>query len=362
MAVISSRKGRWLGIRGESDIGIARNGGFDFGGDLEAGENEISALQGMVALILENMILNGCSLVTPGVYPKAFNSKSCFSGPYCDIPPLRSGFSYGSIRSSWRPYQELTLQSSIGKTPLLHLAGALPPLLSGQDGSFSRSTIPTICRQKKQPFLAPPRASMEADKKKKKKKKKKRAPMEMIEMVKMPWHSLYPASKGEKVMWWWRILACIPYLVSLRDTSKYWEAACGLYPFLEQFKFLTSGFYRVFDKLPRWFVMLYFVAAYFGVVRRKELPHFLRFNTVMSMLLDNAFQITEVVISFLPFAFYGSTTGCQHFWIAFGVLNFWIALGAVYVLMVLVCMGSSIIGTYVEIPALSKTALSHLEM
>ncbi|KAG5526163.1 hypothetical protein RHGRI_032446 [Rhododendron griersonianum] len=300
------------------------------------------------------MILNGCSLVTPGVYPKAFNSKSCFSGPYCGIPPLPSGFSYRSIRSSWRPCQELTLQSSIGKTPLLLLAGALPPLLSGRDGSFSRSTIPTICRQKKQPFLAPPRASMEADQ-----QKKKRASMEMIEMLR---HISDPASKGEKVMWWWRILACIPYLIALRDTSKYWEAACGLYPFLEQFKFLTSGFYWVFDKLPRWFVMLYFIAAYFGVVRRKKLSHFLRFNTVMSMLLDNVFQITEMVISFLPFAFYGSRTGDQHFWIAFGVLNFWIALGVVYVLTVLVCMGSSIIGTYVEIPELSKTALDNLEM
>ncbi|XP_058189616.1 protein TIC 20-I, chloroplastic-like [Rhododendron vialii] len=182
--------------------------------------------------------------------------------------------------------------------------------------------------QKKQPFLAPPRTSME----------------------KMPWHIPDPASKGEKVMWWWRILACIPYLISLRDTSKYWEAACSLYPCLEQFKFLTSGFYRVFDKLAKSFVMLYFIAAYFGVVRRKKHPHFLRFNTVMSMILENAFQITEMVSSFLLFAFYGGRTGYQHFWIAPGV---------VHVLTVLVCMGSSIIGTYVEIPVLSETALNH---
>lgn len=175
-----------------------------------------------------------------------------------------------------------------------------------------------------------------------------------MEMIEMPWHIPDPASKGEKVMWWWRILACIPYLISLRDTSKYWEAACSLYPFLEQFKFLTSGFYRVFDKLPRWFVMLYFIAAYFGVVRRKELSHFLRFNTMMSMLLENAFQITETVSSFLPFAFYGGRTRRY--------LHFWIALGVVYFLMVLVCMGSSIIGTYVEIPVLSERALDHSEI
>ncbi|KAE9464429.1 hypothetical protein C3L33_03651, partial [Rhododendron williamsianum] len=179
------------------------------------------------------MILNGCSLVTPSISPNVFNSKSRFSGSYGGIPPLPSRVSNRSIRSSWKPFQGLTLQSSIGNTRLHHLAAASTPFFSGNDCSFACSTIPTVGRQKLRPFLAPPRSSIE-----------------------MPWSIRYPASKGEKVKWWCRTLACLPYIISLRDTWKYWEAAYRLYPSLEQFEFLTSGFYRAFDKLPRWFVMI----------------------------------------------------------------------------------------------------------
>ncbi|KAG5514230.1 hypothetical protein RHGRI_035584 [Rhododendron griersonianum] len=276
------------------------------------------------------MILNGSSLVTPSISPKVFTSKSCFSGSYGSIPPLPSCVSYRSIRSSWKPFQGLTLQSSIGNTPLQHRAAALTPLFSGNDGSFSCSTIPTVGRRKLRPFLAPPRSSIE-----------------------MPWSIRYPASKGEKVKWWWRTLACLPYIISLRDTWKYWEAAYRLYPSLEQFEFLTSRFYQAFDRLPRWFVMVYFTAAYLGVVRRKELPHFLRFNTVMSMLLENCIQIAEIASTFLPFAIFGGRTGYQHFWIG---------LGVIYVLTVLVCMGSSILGMYVEVPGVSEAAFIHTKM
>ncbi|KAG5535843.1 hypothetical protein RHGRI_023568 [Rhododendron griersonianum] len=47
----------------------------------------------------------------------------------------------------------------------------------------------------------------------------------------MPWSICYPTSKGEKVKWWSRTLACLPYIISLHDTWKYWEAAYCLYPF-----------------------------------------------------------------------------------------------------------------------------------
>lgn len=271
------------------------------------------------------MMLNGCSLVTPSVSPISFNSKSL---KYRGLPPLPSQVSFRSIRSSWRPFQGLALQSSIGKT--LQHCEAAPSLFSWNDHSFSHNTRLTLGRRIQRPFLAAPRASIE-----------------------MPWSIRYPASKGDKVKWWWRTLACLPYLISLRDTWKYWEAAYRLYPALEQFEFLTSGFYRAFDRLPRWFVMVYFTAAYLGVVRRKELPHFLRFNTVLSMLLENAIQIAETTSSFFPFAFYGGRLGYQHFWIA---------LGVIYVLTVLVCMGSSILGKYVEVPVVSEAAFIHTKM
>ncbi|KAG5545051.1 hypothetical protein RHGRI_017500 [Rhododendron griersonianum] len=70
-------------------------------------------------------------------------------------------FSRGAWRCVWHMIQ--------------HLAAASPPLFSGNDCSFSCSTIPTVGRWKLQPFLAPPRSSIE-----------------------MPWSIRYPASKGEK--------------------------------------------------------------------------------------------------------------------------------------------------------------------
>ncbi|KAH7854631.1 hypothetical protein Vadar_016134 [Vaccinium darrowii] len=240
------------------------------------------------------MMMNGCSsLVTPSLCPISIKSKSL---KYRGVPPLPSRVSCQTW-SSWRPFKGPTLQSSIGKNRLQHCAAA-PTLFSGNDYSFPHSTMLTMGRQKqRRPFLAPPRASIE-----------------------MPWSNRYPASKGEKVEWWWRILACLPYLMTLHNTEKHLEAAYRLFPALKQFEFLTSGFYRAFERLPRWFLMVYFVAACFGVVRRKELPHFLRFGTMMSMLLEYAIQIIETTRSFVPFAFYGGWIGYEHFSIVLGVI------------------------------------------
>ncbi|KAG5535842.1 hypothetical protein RHGRI_023568 [Rhododendron griersonianum] len=65
----------------------------------------------------------------------------------------------------------------------------------------------------------------------------------------------------------------------------------------------------------------YFTVAYLGVVRRKELSHFLR-------------------------------TGYRHVWIG---------LGVVYALTVLVCMGSSILGMYVEVLGVSERRLLSIQ-
>ncbi|KAG5522210.1 hypothetical protein RHGRI_034405 [Rhododendron griersonianum] len=61
-------------------------------------------------------------------------------------------------------------------TEYFPIHAASPPLVSGNDCSFSCSTIPTVGRWKLQPFLAPLKSSSE-----------------------MPWSICYPASKGEKV-------------------------------------------------------------------------------------------------------------------------------------------------------------------
>ncbi|THU50356.1 hypothetical protein C4D60_Mb06t19350 [Musa balbisiana] len=70
----------------------------------------------------------------------------------------------------------------------------------------------------------------------------------------------------KKPKWWWRTLACIPYLMPLHETWMYAGTAYHLHPFFEDFKFLTYPFLGFIGRLPSWFLMAYFFAAYLGVI------------------------------------------------------------------------------------------------
>ncbi|KAF7140168.1 hypothetical protein RHSIM_Rhsim06G0128600 [Rhododendron simsii] len=343
------------------------------------------------------MIMNGCSLslVTLSISPKVFNSKSHFSSSYGSIPPLPSCVSYRSIRSSWKPFQGLTLQSSIGIEGikglicafrvLEHLTGNeleedfhmiwVPTNLGGaerlalgiieSESDFYLHTLwglpneiheryhrtsPFCCsimmvgtsecdefEWSKQAihisvwkltkwwyakrFLHPrivatydyvfirdddlgvehfdPEDFSSRETEERRCTDPHLPPcaayvFNLLKSWQLCFLEMHGAVFGEKVEWWWRTLAFLPYIISVRDTWKYWEAAYYLYPF--------SG--------------------------RKELSHFLRSNT---MLLENAIQILETASSFLPFACYGGRTGYRHVWIG---------LRGVYVLTVLVWYSS----------------------
>ncbi|MBA0809905.1 hypothetical protein Gohar_001932, partial [Gossypium harknessii] len=70
----------------------------------------------------------------------------------------------------------------------------------------------------------------------------------------------------KKPKWWWRTLACLPYLMPLHETWMYAETAYHLHPFLEDFEFLTYPFLGAIGSLPSWFLMAYFFVAYLGIV------------------------------------------------------------------------------------------------
>ncbi|KAJ4966489.1 hypothetical protein NE237_018338 [Protea cynaroides] len=150
----------------------------------------------------------------------------------------------------------------------------------------------------------------------------------------------------KKPRWWWRTLACIPYLMPLHETWMYAETAYHLHPFLEDFEFLTYPFLGALGKLPAWFLMAYFFTAYLGVVRRKEWPHFFRFHVVMGMLLEILLQIVGTVSRWLPLALYWGKLG-RHFWAA-------IAFG--FLFTVLECMRCSLAGMYADVPFVCDAA------
>ncbi|KAI7998752.1 hypothetical protein LOK49_LG10G00621 [Camellia lanceoleosa] len=176
------------------------------------------------------MILNGCSLVSESAIS---NSKSYYSAS-TNIHLLASKVPFSGIRISWGPSQELKLWSSKEST-LPHLAAASTSLLSGELGSLSH-TIPMLPRRQR-PFKVP-RASKD-----------------------VPYSFRYPAMT-KKPRWWWRTLACLPYLMPLHETWMYAETAYHRHPFLEDFEFLTYPFLGAIGRLPSWFLMAYFFVAY----------------------------------------------------------------------------------------------------
>ena len=189
------------------------------------------------------MILNGYSIY-PGqlVNNKASKNRPLKSMSECVLHPC--AVSMSRVRSSLKCHQELRSFSLHGAPPV-HLSVATSPL-NGLFGHFTHKTPPKSSRKH---FT--PRASKDAG----------------------PFSYKYPPME-KKPRWYWRTLACLPYLMPLHETWMYAETAFHLHPFLEDFEFLTYPFLSALGGLPSWFLIAYFIVAYLAVVRRKEWPHF----------------------------------------------------------------------------------------
>ena len=157
----------------------------------------------------------------------------------------------------------------------------------------------------------------------------------------------YPA-QTEKPEWWWRTLACVPYLVSLQisDTGFYVQ------PFLEHYdKFEDLIFYipGAVKRWSMWFPMLYCYLSYIGVVKNKEWPHFFRYHVIMAMLLETALQVVWHSSNFMPLIHFRGTFG----------MYYWAAVGFIYIFVMLECIRCALGGKYVKIPFVSESALIH---
>ncbi|CAH1430093.1 unnamed protein product [Lactuca virosa] len=150
----------------------------------------------------------------------------------------------------------------------------------------------------------------------------------------------------KKPKWYWRSLACLPYLMPLHETWMYAETAYHLHPFLEDFEFLTYPFLSALGGLPSWFLIAYFIIAYLAIVRRKEWPHFIRFHVVSGMLLEIALQVTGTIWRWLPTAWYWGKIG-MHFWTAFAFA---------FLFTVLECVRCALAGMYADVPFVSDAA------
>ncbi|GAV68854.1 Tic20 domain-containing protein [Cephalotus follicularis] len=153
---------------------------------------------------------------------------------------------------------------------------------------------------------------------------------------------------SEKPEWWWRTLACVPYLIALQIS----DAGFFIQPFLEHYDIFENLVYFVpgaISRLPNWFSMVYCYFALIGVVRNKEWPHFFRFHLMMGMLLETALQTIWYSANFFPLIHYNGRFG----------MHFWAGVGFMYIFTLVQCVGCALAGMYAHIPIISDAAYIH---
>ncbi|XP_031249295.1 protein TIC 20-IV, chloroplastic [Pistacia vera] len=152
----------------------------------------------------------------------------------------------------------------------------------------------------------------------------------------------------EKPEWWWRTLACIPYLIALQIS----DVGFYLQPFSEHYELFENLIYFVpgaISRLPSWFTLVYCYFAYIGIVKNKDWPHFFRFHLMMGMLLETSLQIVWYTCNFMPLIHYNGRFG----------MHFWAGVGFTFITVLLQCIRCALAGSYVQLPLISDAAFIH---
>lgn len=155
-----------------------------------------------------------------------------------------------------------------------------------------------------------------------------------------------------KPKWWWRTLACTPYLLPLHLMWFHANSAYRLQPLLQNWDFVVNPFIDTIALMPNWLMMGLMLSAYYLVVRRKEWPHFLRFHVILAMLLENAYQAAAIACTWLPNTLYRGKLG----------RSFWLAVTFVQLYTVVECMRCALVGKYADVPFVSDSAYLHSDL
>ncbi|XP_021278503.1 protein TIC 20-IV, chloroplastic-like [Herrania umbratica] len=151
----------------------------------------------------------------------------------------------------------------------------------------------------------------------------------------------------EKPDWWWRTLACVPYLIALQISSAgyFIQPLAEHYDIFESFVYFVPGAIR---RLHPWFSKIYSYIG-IGIVKDKDWPHFFRFHLMMGMLLETALQLIWYTGNVFPLIHYNGRFG----------MYFWAGIGFFYILTLLICVRSALGGKYAHIPFVSDAAYIH---
>lgn len=153
-----------------------------------------------------------------------------------------------------------------------------------------------------------------------------------------------------------RFFACLPYLLPLMDAIIMYSG-----PFFSQFEVLRvillplTPLITVYITILGLFSfgglglggLLIFFGLYFLVVRNENIPHFIRFNTMQSIILGIALSLFGIIWSYaLEPIFQGGLIQETLFNVAF----FGTVAAVIYAIV------QTILGRYAEIPTLSDAA------
>ncbi|KAL5208587.1 hypothetical protein ABZP36_033022 [Zizania latifolia] len=161
---------------------------------------------------------------------------------------------------------------------------------------------------------------------------------------------IYPELTS-KPKWWWRTLACVPYLLPLHNMWSFADAVYQLHPYLQRFGLLYA-FIDTMSLVPGWLFLVIFMTVYFFVVRRKWAPHFLRYHIILAILLDTGSQALATMCNWNPsIVFQGKP-----------MVFFWITVAFIQIFTVLECMRCALVGMYPNVPFVSHTAFIHSDL
>ncbi|XP_010522643.1 PREDICTED: protein TIC 20-IV, chloroplastic isoform X2 [Tarenaya hassleriana] len=175
-----------------------------------------------------------------------------------------------------------------------------------------------------------------------------RRPLEPVRAYANDFFKIKLPKTMEKPEWWWRTLACVPYLISLQIS----DVGYYLQPFLERHDAIGDMIYFIpgaITRWPTWFFMAYCYIGYLWVIKNKDLPHYFRFHVMMGMLLETALQIVWCTSNFFPLIHFKGRLG----------MYYWAAIGFTYICLLLECIRCALAGVYAHIPFVRDAAFIH---
>ena len=147
----------------------------------------------------------------------------------------------------------------------------------------------------------------------------------------------------ERVTWYWRIAAFLTYLVPAMDSLDF------VYYLLDQYRSLDMFFDVVFPlsilyQSNGFTPLIIFFALFIGVVRNFKVPHFVRYHTMQSILLDIVSMLGVIIKQYMPYEL-------RITFLFNCIMN---VFGVVVFGTIAYCMLACVLGKYADIPVISE--------